>query len=126
MVTILLTTHLLEEAERCDRVGILDRGMLVALDTPEALKARVGGDVVVIRASDPEGLRAKIAEKLGTDPRIIEGSLRVERPRGHEFAREVMETFPDAVTSVTFGKPTLEDAFISLTGRHLWEEQRER
>ena len=125
-VTVLLTTHILEEAERCDRVGILDKGTLVALDTPEALKARVGGDVVVIQAADPDGLRAKVAEKFGHEPRIVDGSLRVECVRGHEFAREVMETFSDSVSAVTFGKPTLEDVFISLTGRRLWDEQRER
>lgn len=124
-VTILLTTHILDEAERCDRLGILDRGRLVALDLPEALKARVGGDVVVIHAHDPEGLRAEVSQKFGCNPRVIDGSLRVECVRGHEFAREVMETFPDAVTAVTFGRPTLEDVFISLTGHRLWEAGRE-
>jgi ABC-2 type transport system ATP-binding protein len=120
-VTILLTTHILDEAERCDRLGVLDQGVLVALDTPAGLKARLGGDVVVIHADDPEGLRAKIIEKLGAEPRILEGTLRIECPRGHEFAREVMESFPDAVTAVTFGKPSLEDVFIAITGHRLWE-----
>ena len=125
-VTILLTTHILEEAERCDRVGILDAGRLVALDAPEALKARVGGDVVVIHTHDPDGLRAKVAEKFGYEARLVEGHLRVECPRGHELAHEVTEAFPDTITAVTFGKPTLEDVFISLTGHRLWEEQRDR
>jgi len=113
--TILLTSHILDEAERCDRLGILDQGRLVALDAPDALKARVGGD--------PDGLRAAITQKLSVQPLLVDGSLRVECARGHEFAREVMETFPDAVTSVSFGKPTLEDVFISLTGRRLWDRE---
>lgn len=125
-VTICLTTHILDEAEQCDRLGILDQGKLVALDAPGALRARVGGDVVMISARDPEELRARIARKLGREPRLIDGALRVECPRGHEFAREVMENFPDAVTAVTFGRPTLEDVFISLTGHRLWEPESER
>jgi ABC-2 type transport system ATP-binding protein len=122
-ITILLTTHILDEAERCDRLGILDRGRLVALDTPDALRARLGGDVVAIQARDPEGLGAAIARKLGIEPQLVDGSLRAQCPQGHEFARKVMEAFPDAVTAVSFGKPTLEDVFISLTGRRLWERE---
>ena len=124
-VTIFLTTHILDEAERCDRLGILDQGRLVALDAPDSLKARMGGDVVVIHAHDPERLRAAIAQKLSVELQRVDGSLRVQCPRGHEFAREVMETFPDDVTAVSFGKPTLEDVFISLTGHRLWEGEQE-
>ena len=120
-VTVLLTTHLLEEAERCDRVGILDRGQLVALDTPGALKERVGGDVVVIHARDPEALRAGMRDKLGLEPTLVDGHLRLEHPRAPELVREVVEAFGDEVTAVSFGKPTLEDVFIRLTGRRLRE-----
>ncbi|MBI3077459.1 MAG: ATP-binding cassette domain-containing protein [Deltaproteobacteria bacterium] len=121
-VTILLTTHILEEADRCDRVGILHQGRLVATGTPEELKGRVGGDVVVIRSRAPEGLRGKLRERFGCEPVLVEGTLRVERPRGHEFVREVVEAFPGEVESVTFGRPTLEDVFIHLTGRRLGSE----
>jgi ABC-2 type transport system ATP-binding protein len=119
-VTVVLTTHILDEAERCDRVGILDRGRLVALGTPEELKARLGGDVVVVHSHNAEGLQAKLRERFGCDPSLVDGSLRLERPRGHEFVRELVEAFPGEVESVTFGKPTLEDVFIHLTGRRLW------
>ena len=123
-VTVVLTTHILDEAERCDRVGILHQGKLVALGTPDDLKARLGGDVVVVHAANPEGLREKIRERFGCEPVLVDGSLRVERPRGHEFVREVVDAFPGEVTSATFGRPTLEDVFIHLTGRHLWREER--
>ncbi|MFQ5692928.1 MAG: ATP-binding cassette domain-containing protein [Nitrospinota bacterium] len=116
-MTVLLTTHLLEEAERCDRVGLLDRGRLVAVGAPDELKARVGGDVVAIQTADPEGLGAKLRERFGCEPQVTGGTVRVERPRGHEFVREVVEAFPGEVRSVTFGKPTLEDVFVRLTGR---------
>ena len=120
-VTVLLTTHILEEAERCDRVGILHRGKLVALDTPDRLKAKVGGDVVAIHADDLQGFRKKLIEKFSCQPSIVDGTLRVERPRGHEFAREIVETFPGEVQSVTFGRPTLEDVFVHQTGHRFWQ-----
>jgi ABC-2 type transport system ATP-binding protein len=119
-VTVLLTTHILDEAEHCDRVGILHRGSLVALGTPGELKARLGGDVVVVQAVDPPALQVKLRERLGCEPLLVDGVLRVELPRGHEFVREVVEAFPGEVQSVTFGRPTLEDVFVHLTGQRLW------
>jgi ABC-2 type transport system ATP-binding protein len=114
-VTILLTTHFMEDAERCDRVGILHEGKLVALGAPEALKQHIGGDIVVIHASDPYGLQKKLRERFGCEPALVDSTLRVERPRGHEFIRDVVEAFPGEITSAAFGKPTLEDVFIHLT-----------
>ncbi|HSB77779.1 MAG TPA: ABC transporter ATP-binding protein [Candidatus Methylomirabilis sp.] len=122
-ITALLTTHILDEAERCDRVGILHHGKLVALGTPEELKTQVGGDVVVIHSHTPEALRTKMRERFGYESSLVDGNLRLELPRGHEFVREVVEEFPREVESVTFGKPTLEDVFIHLTGHRLWGEE---
>ncbi|MBI2114124.1 MAG: ABC transporter ATP-binding protein [candidate division NC10 bacterium] len=121
-VTVVLTTHILVEAERCDRVGILHRGKLVALGTPDDLKARLGGDVVVVQSLNPQRLQGRLRERFGCEPVLVDGSLRVERPRGHEFVREIVDAFPGEVQSVSFGKPTLEDVFIHLTGRRLWGE----
>lgn len=121
-VSVLLTTHILDEAERCDRLGILHSGKLVALGTPGELKTKVGGDVVVIHSHDAASLRVRIRERFGVDPQVVDGNLRVEMPRGHEFAREVADAFGDVVEAVTFGRPTLEDVFIHLTGRRLWGE----
>jgi ABC-2 type transport system ATP-binding protein len=118
-VTVILTTHILEEAERCDRVGIMDRRNLVALESPEELKSKVGGDVVVIHSRTPEALQLKIRERFGCEPALVDGTIRVERRRGHDFVREVVEAFPGDVQSITFGQPTLEDVFVHLTGRHL-------
>ncbi len=119
-VTVVLTTHYMEEAERCDRIAILHRGNLVSVGTPAELKTRVGGDVVVMQVADPEALRHKLRERFGCDAAIVDGTLRVERPRGHEFVRDVVEAFPADITLVTYGKPTLEDVFIHLTGHRFW------
>ncbi len=121
-VTIILTTHIMDEAERCDRVGILHQGQLVALDTPDALKAQVGGDVIAIRAARLPELCDKIAARFDCAPTVVDGALRVERLRGHEFVREVVEAFPGEVQSVTFGRPTLEDVFIHQTGHQFWTD----
>jgi ABC-2 type transport system ATP-binding protein len=119
-VTVLLTTHLLDEAERCDRLGILHQGKLVALGTPDALKKTVGGDVVVIHAREAETLRVKIRERFECDPMLVEGNLRIEMPEGHEFARAVVSALGSEIETVSFGRPTLEDVFIHLTGYRLW------
>jgi ABC-2 type transport system ATP-binding protein len=116
-LTIVLTTHFMEEAERCDRIGLLDQGRMVALDAPRELKARVGGDVVVIHAREPERLREKIEQRMHLRASVIDGTLRLERARGHELLRDVVEAFGADLESVSFGKPTLEDVFVQLTGR---------
>jgi ABC-2 type transport system ATP-binding protein len=122
-MTVVLTTHGMEEAERCDRVGFVHRGTLVAVGTPDTLKAEIGGDVVVVHAVDPERLRARIRQRFGCEPRLVDGALRVELPRGHEFVREVVDAFPGEIRSATFGKPTLEDVFVHLTGHRFWAEE---
>jgi ABC-2 type transport system ATP-binding protein len=120
-VSVLLTTHILEEAEHCDRVGILHQGHLVAVGTPDELKERVGGDVVVVQTPDPVGLQSQIRERFGCEPVIVDGQVRVEIAHGHTFVRDVVEAFAPVIQAVTFSKPTLEDVFIKLTGHRFWE-----
>jgi ABC-2 type transport system ATP-binding protein len=117
--TILVTTHHMDEAERCDRLALLDQGRLIAVDRPDRLKARVGGDVVTIRSGDLDGLDASLRTAFGVEPRRVDGTLRLEHERGHELLQAVVDRFPGSVQSITFGKPTLEDAFILLTGHGL-------
>lgn len=119
--TIVLTTHILDEAEWCDRVGILDEGRLVAIGTPAALKEQVGADVVIIDASNPEALAERIHQHFGYSSDLIDQSLRVECAQGHEFARDVVAAFPQEIQSVRFGKPTLEDVFVKVTGHRFSE-----
>jgi ABC-2 type transport system ATP-binding protein len=120
-ITIVLTTHDMEEADRCDRVAILDRGRIVGEGTPDALKGRVGGDVVVLRARAPEELRTRVQARFGIEATLVNGALRLEHARGHELVRDLAEAFPDEVETITYGKPTLEDVFVHLTGHGLEE-----
>jgi len=115
-ILVLLTTHLLDDAEACNRVGILNNGSLVAIGAPDELKAQVGGDVVRIESESNEMLSTAIAQKFGVSPVLTDDQLRVACERGHEFVRDVVAAFPNEIRTVRFGKPTLEDVFIKLTG----------
>lgn len=118
-VTVLLTTHLLEEAERSDRLAILHRGKVAALGEPLALRGEIGGDVVTVRSSQPDQLSAGIQEKLGVPSQVIDRTVRLSRDRGHEFVVRLVEAFPGLVESVTVSKPSLEDVFLAKT-REVW------
>ncbi|MCZ6877042.1 MAG: ABC transporter ATP-binding protein, partial [Acidobacteria bacterium] len=121
-ITILFTTHLMEEAERCDHLVILSGGQVVAYGTPAALKEKIGGDVIVIQTPDPESLRGLIGEQFGCEPRVVDGTLRLERPRGYELAAKIMESYPQQIEAVSVGKPTLEDVFVHETGHRFAEK----
>lgn len=119
-ILVFLTTHLLDDAEACNRVGVLDTGKLVALGAPDELKAQVSGDVVLIECMDNEVLCTEITERFDVSPILTDNQLRVECERGHEFIRDLVVAFPDEIQSVRFGKPTLEDVFIKLTGNRFF------
>jgi len=121
-LTLLLTTHRPDEAERCDRLAVLDRGRIVACETPEALRARVRGDVVVVEADEPGPLAAEIATRLGLDARAGPSAVTIERERGHELVPRLVEAFPAGrFRSVSVHRPTLADAFLDVTGQPLEE-----
>jgi ABC-2 type transport system ATP-binding protein len=119
-VTVLLTSHILDEADRCDRLVLLHEGRMVSEGTPAELKAKIGGDVVILQTSDPDGLSGKIATRFGVTPASADGALRVEITNGHRFITEVVEAFPGSIESVGLHKPTLEDVFLRETGAALW------
>jgi ABC-2 type transport system ATP-binding protein len=121
-VTVLLTTHLLEEAEGASRVAVLQNGRLLACDTPAALKERIGGDVITVTSKTPERVRDALRDRLGVEAEIVDGVVRLERPRGHEFVPQLIEAAPGMVDSVSVGKPTLQDVFIQLTGQRFTTE----
>lgn len=115
-VTILLTTHILDEADHCDRLVLLHQGRVVAEGTPADLRSRIGGDVVVLDASDADSLAPRVESRFGVHPSIVGGALRIEISNGHRFITEVVEAFPGLIQSVALHKPTLEDVFVHETG----------
>jgi len=116
-VAVLLTTHLMEEADGADRLAVMERGRLIACDTPAALKDRIGGDVISMVSRDPAALAEALRDRLGLAAEVVDGSVRIERERGHELVPRLIEAAPGLVESVSVGKPTLQDVFIRLTGK---------
>jgi ABC-2 type transport system ATP-binding protein len=124
-VSILVTTHLMEEAEHCDRLAILNAGKLVALGTPFELKSEIGGDVVQFETTGPqqaEELAQRIAGSFGVASSVHEQTVRLEHREGHRFVTAVVEAFPGLVEGISVAKPSLEDVFIQRTGHRFWTE----
>jgi ABC-2 type transport system ATP-binding protein len=123
-VSVLVTTHLMEEAERCDRLAIMNEGNLVALGTPAELKSEIGGDVVLFDAAHDAGLLAEhIRTRFHVDTTVLENQVRIEHKAAHRFVTEVVEAFPGEIEALSISKPALEDVFIRRTGHKFWSEK---
>jgi ABC-2 type transport system ATP-binding protein len=122
-VSVLGTTHLMEEAERCDRLTILNEGNLVALGTPSELKSEIGGDVIILEAArDAILLAERIRTRLLVETTVLGNQVRIEREAGHRFVTDVVDAFPGEILGVSVSKPSLEDVFIRRTGHKFWSE----
>jgi ABC-2 type transport system ATP-binding protein len=124
-MTILVTTHLMDEAERCHRVAILDQGRLVGLDTPAALREEVGGTVVTVHADRPEALCRDLGERLQVEAAVVDGAVRIEHHEGHALVPRLASAFPERLSSITVQAPTLEDVFVHRTGHGFADEGEE-
>jgi ABC-2 type transport system ATP-binding protein len=121
-VTVIVTTHLMEEAEGCDRLAILSEGKLVALGTPAELKQEIGGDVILLDTPNAESLAERLRERFHVDAQVLEGQIRLERTNGHRFMTDLVESFPGEIDAISISKPSLEDVFIRRTGHRFWTE----
>ena len=122
-VTVLVTTHLMEEAERCDRLAIYAEGRVVALGTPAALKSEIGGDILLLETDEPESIAQRIEQRFGLHPTVLDHQVRIEIENGHRFVPDVVEAFPGEIQGVSVHKPSLEDVFIRRTGHRFWTDQ---
>jgi ABC-2 type transport system ATP-binding protein len=119
-LTMLLTTHRADEAEYCDRIGILDRGRLVACDTPDRLRARVRGDLLVIEAEDPPLVVTVLHQRFGVEARAADGKVVLHRERAHELIPRIVEALPEgALHSISMRHTGLGEVFLELTGHEL-------
>jgi ABC-2 type transport system ATP-binding protein len=120
-ITIVATTHLMEEAEACHRIALLDNGRILAQGKPAELRASVGGDVISIRSLNPDKLKTQIESSLAVTTRLKAGEIRIEKDQGQELVSRLMAQFAGEIESITLGKPTLDDFFIQKTGRRIIE-----
>ena len=116
-ITIFLTTHYMDEAERCDRIAIIDSGGIVALDTPATLKASVGKDRVQIRTPDNEAAIAALRERFGLEAGVHEGEVIVSVESGERFVPRLFAELGLPIEAVGVSRPTLDDVFMSYTGK---------
>jgi ABC-2 type transport system ATP-binding protein len=115
-ITIFMTTHYMDEAEWCDRIAIMDHGQIVALDTPEALKAQVGKDRVSIHTDDDEAAIEALEERFGIEAKLSEGAVTFGVPAGEEFVPRLFAELGIPIKAVNVARPTLDDVFMSHTG----------
>jgi len=119
--TVVLTTHYMEEAQAmCDRIGIIDAGRIIALDTPANMVDSLGGDIVAVIAPDLP------LDKIQALPYVsavkaVEGATEITMKSAHLHVAELLSMIPN-VASVEMRKPTLNDVFIKLTGRDIRED----
>jgi ABC-2 type transport system ATP-binding protein len=116
-ITMFMTTHYMDEAEYCDRIAIMDDGRVIALDTPEALKASVGKDRIRITTDDDEQATLLLKERFDIDATVSEGELTFSVEEGEHFVPRLFSDLPVAIRSVNVARPTLDDVFMAYTGR---------
>jgi ABC-2 type transport system ATP-binding protein len=114
--TVFMTTHYMDEAELCDRIAIMDRGEIVVLDTPEALKSSVGADRVVLGTADADAALAALRDRFGIEAAVADGAVTFHVEDGEAFVPRLFAGLGVGITSVTVARPTLDDVFMRYTG----------
>lgn len=122
-MTIFMTTHYMNEAENCDRIAIIDHGKIIALDTPDNLKTKVGGDVIRMKASDKSSLKKELEERYKVEVKEENGALRIEVTNGDQFLPRLLGGLSAKIDAIELRKPTLDDVFLHFTGRAIREEE---
>jgi ABC-2 type transport system ATP-binding protein len=121
--TVFLTTHYMDEAEKASRIAIIDRGKLVAMDTPENLKSMVGKDIITVRTDDNKRAAEEIKTRYQTDARLDGDQITFSMANGEEFLPVFIKEFGVRIASISLRRPTLEDVFLKLTGREIREDE---
>ena len=126
-ITIILTTHYMEEADRlCNRVAIIDHGKIIAMDTPEKLKDSLGGDLVTVRSPDPAGVAAALKEPWVNRVEIHGEDVVISLKNADQYVSTIVTLLNEKqirIASIAIHKPTLEDVFLSFTGKTIREQE---
>lgn len=132
-MTLFVTTHYLEEADSlCDRIAIIDRGKIVRLDTPAALKDSIGGDIIEVAVEgDPKPL-VDVLKRIENVREVVckeDGTCRLKVKSGDRTAPEVINAVGAAglrLRKIWLSRPTLDEAYLEFTGRTLRHEEGDR
>lgn len=119
-MTVFMTTHLLEEADRADRIAILNEGELVALDQPDALRSELGGDIITIMSQTPDQLIRLLEVDMQLQAQLIDGMIRISGETDVGLVSTLHGKYKDQIQQISVGKPSLEDVFITRTGHRFW------
>jgi len=120
--TIFLTTHYMDEAEKANRVAIIDHGKIVAIDSPDSLKKIVAKDIISVKTVDNGKAVEEIKLRYGIEAKHDGGDITFEVDSGEEFLPAFVKDFGVRILSVSLRRPSLEDVFLKLTGREIREE----
>jgi ABC-2 type transport system ATP-binding protein len=115
-ITIFLTTHYMDEAEYCDRIAIMDQGRIIVLDTPEALKAKVGKDRVQLQTDDDDAAIVALRERFELEATVAEGAVTFGVAAGEQFVPRLFAELGMPIRAVSVARPSLDDVFMSYTG----------
>ena len=120
-MTVVFTSHLMDESARADRVGIMSAGQLVSVDAPDNLLSAAGPEILRVATTDVPGIVEFLRVQCGLDPHSLEGEVRVPASDAHAVAARLNVDMPSSIASITIAKPTLEDVFLFKTGKRLNE-----
>jgi ABC-2 type transport system ATP-binding protein len=122
-ITVFVTTHYMDEAEHCDRIAIMDNGEVVVEDTPEALKSSIGTDRIALRTDDDELAITRVRERLGIEAGMHEGQVTLAVPDGAQVVPRLFTELGVGIRSVTVTRPSLDDVFLTYTGRTIRDSE---
>jgi ABC-2 type transport system ATP-binding protein len=125
-ITIFMTTHYMDEAEWCERIAIMDNGEIVALDSPQKLKAQVGTDRITLHTENDAEAIDILRERFGIEAGIVEGAVTFGVPAGEEFVPRLVAELGIPIKSVNVSRPTLDDVFMSYTGTSIRDAEEDR
>ena len=117
--TIVVATHLMEEADRCDALSLLDTGRIVANGSPSELRNSIPGETISIVADHPDRLQEQITTAFDVDVRRTGEQLRIQQTDCQSLLHELVGRFSGEFKTISLGKATLEDVFLARTGHRL-------
>lgn len=121
-LTVLVSTHLVDEAEQLDQITILDEGAVVASGAPKELRESIGGEVLEIDCEDPPALGKVIQERFALAPLVLDRSLRLRARDAHRLVGDLVDAFGDRIRRISLSHPSLEDVYIQKTGHRFFKE----